>query len=44
VINQMLAEQRLTTRIADRLPLASAALAHERIESGAVRGRLLLYP
>jgi NADPH:quinone reductase-like Zn-dependent oxidoreductase len=44
MINQMLTEQRLTARIADRLPLSHTALAHERIESGAVSGRLLLYP
>jgi NADPH:quinone reductase-like Zn-dependent oxidoreductase len=32
----------LTTRITDRLPLAQAAQAHARMESGPVDGRLLL--
>ncbi|HET6625668.1 MAG TPA: zinc-binding dehydrogenase [Nocardioidaceae bacterium] len=44
LINQMLADNRLTARIADRLPLAQTAAAHELIESSRVSGRLLLYP
>ncbi|HEY5878993.1 MAG TPA: zinc-binding dehydrogenase, partial [Nakamurella sp.] len=42
LINTMLTEGRLTTRITDRIPLARAAQAHRRIESGDVDGRLLL--
>ncbi len=42
LINSMLAAGRLTTRIADRLPLADAARAHRLMESGDVDGRLLL--
>src|SRR5271169_3444713 len=40
----MLAAGKLHPRIHDRLPLASAALAHEMLESGAVLGKLLLIP
>ena len=42
LINTMLSAGELTTRIADRLPLAQAAEAHRRIEAGGVDGRLLL--
>ena len=42
LINSMLAAGRLTTRIADRLPLADAAQAHRLLEAGQVDGRLLL--
>ena len=42
LINAMLAAGELTTRITDRLPLAQAAQAHARMESGPVDGRLLL--
>jgi NADPH:quinone reductase-like Zn-dependent oxidoreductase len=42
LINQMLVDDRLTARITDRLPLSQAAAAHERMEHGEVRGRLLL--
>ncbi|GLZ08245.1 NADPH:quinone reductase [Actinomadura sp. NBRC 104412] len=35
---------RLTTRVADTLPLADAAKAHERFEEGGLRGRLVLIP
>ena len=42
LINSMLVDGRLTTRIAERLPLDQAARAHQRMESGEVDGRLLL--
>lgn len=42
LINTMLAAGQLTTRITGRLPLADAAEAHRRMESGPVDGRLLL--
>jgi hypothetical protein len=32
----------LTTQIADRMPLAQTAAAHQRIWEGGVRGRLLV--
>jgi NADPH:quinone reductase-like Zn-dependent oxidoreductase len=34
----------LRTRIADVLPLAQAALAHERVEAGGLRGKIVLAP
>lgn len=37
-------EGRLTLRVADTLPLAEARKAHARLESGGVRGRLVLIP
>lgn len=42
LVNEMLAGGRLTARIAQRLPLADAAEAHERLEAGGVEGRLVL--
>lgn len=42
LINSMLVEGRLSTRITERLPLAQAARAHRWVESGEVDGRLLL--
>jgi NADPH2:quinone reductase len=39
-----LAEGRLRTRIAEVLPLAQAALAHELNEAGGLRGKILLTP
>ena len=35
---------RLTLRVADTYPLAEAAKAHERLQAGGVRGRLVLVP
>lgn len=43
-INRMLAGERLVPRISDVLPLSRAAEAHQRVESGQVRGRLVLRP
>ncbi len=42
LVNRMLAEGRLTTRISERMTLGDMADAHRRMESGAVRGRLLV--
>ncbi|MEU8118626.1 NADP-dependent oxidoreductase [Spirillospora sp. NPDC049024] len=40
-----LADQgRLTPRVADVLPLSEASKAHERLQAGALRGRLVLTP
>jgi NADPH:quinone reductase len=39
-----LAEGRLRTRIAEVLPLAQAARAHELNEAGGLRGKILLTP
>ncbi|WP_111765674.1 NADPH:quinone reductase [Nakamurella deserti] len=44
LINRMVVEGSLTTRIAGRYPLAAAAEAHRRIEDGPVDGRLLVLP
>ncbi|WP_326826898.1 NADPH:quinone reductase [Streptosporangium sp. NBC_01756] len=44
LINRMLRAGTLTTRIAQELPLSATADAHRRIESGGVRGRLILRP
>lgn len=44
VLNQRLADGTRTARIADILPLAEAADAHRRVESGRVSGRLILQP
>ena len=44
MINRMLVAGTLTTDIADRLPLSQTAAAHERIEAGGVRGRLVVDP
>jgi NADPH2:quinone reductase len=35
---------KLTLRVADTYPLADAARAHERLQAGGVRGRLVLVP
>jgi NADPH:quinone reductase len=35
---------KLTLRVADTYPLADAARAHERLQAGGVRGRLVLIP
>lgn len=43
-INRMLAGERLVPRISEVLPLSRAADAHQRVESGQVRGRLILRP
>jgi NADPH:quinone reductase-like Zn-dependent oxidoreductase len=42
LVNQMMVEGRLTTRIADRLRLEDAAAAHRRMEAGSVPGRLVV--
>jgi NADPH2:quinone reductase len=39
-----LAAGRLTSRVAERLPLAEAAAAHRRVEAGGLRGKLVLIP
>ncbi|NKY88953.1 NADP-dependent oxidoreductase [Nocardia veterana] len=39
-----LVDQNLTTRVADTLPLADAAVAHERLAAGGFSGRLVLTP
>jgi NADPH:quinone reductase-like Zn-dependent oxidoreductase len=44
LINQMLEHGQLTTQIAESVPLAQAAAAHQRIGEGGVRGRLLVTP
>jgi len=36
--------EKLTLRVADTYPLAEAAKAHERLQAGGVRGRLVLVP
>lgn len=43
-INRLLAQGALPARIADVLPLHEAAEAHRRLETGEVRGRLVLRP
>jgi NADPH:quinone reductase-like Zn-dependent oxidoreductase len=44
LINRMLADGTLTTRITERLPLSQTAAVHGRIEAGDVDGRIVLYP
>lgn len=44
LINELLANRRLTVRIADEWPLERAAEAHRRVENGDVAGRLVLRP
>lgn len=44
LINQLTAAGLLSARIAGELPLSAAAQAHEQMEAGQVRGRLLLRP
>ena len=44
MVNHMLARGLLSTRIDDELPLSDTAEAHRRVESGDLRGRLLLHP
>jgi NADPH:quinone reductase-like Zn-dependent oxidoreductase len=39
-----LAAGRLRTRVAETLPLERAAHAHERVEAGGTRGKLVLVP
>lgn len=43
-INGMLADGRLTARVAERLPLSEARRAHELMESGSAKGRVLVTP
>ncbi len=42
LVNRMLADGLLTTRVTERMGLADMAEAHRRMESGTVRGRLLV--
>jgi NADPH:quinone reductase-like Zn-dependent oxidoreductase len=44
LINRMLADRTLTTRITARLPLSEAAAVHRRMEAGEVEGRIVLFP
>lgn len=44
LVNTMLAAGELSTVVADRLPLAATAEAHQRIEAGGVPGRLIVRP
>jgi NADPH:quinone reductase len=43
-LSALAAAGKLTLRVADTYPLDDAALAHERLASGGVRGRLVLIP
>ncbi|MEU3572323.1 zinc-binding dehydrogenase, partial [Kitasatospora sp. NPDC036755] len=43
-LSALVADGRLTLRVADTLPLEQAAHAHRRLEAGGLRGRLLLTP
>jgi len=43
-LSRLAAAGKLTLRVADTYPLAKAAQAHERLEAGGVRGRLVLVP
>ncbi len=43
-LSAMVDAGRLTLRVADTLPLADVAIAHERLASGGLRGRLVLVP
>lgn len=42
LINRLLGTGRLTTRIAERFPIARTADAHRRIETGSAHGRLIV--
>ena len=43
-LSRLAAAGKLTLRVADTYPLPEAAQAHERLEAGGVRGRLVLVP
>lgn len=43
-LSRLAAAGKLTLRVADTYPLAKAVQAHERLEAGGVRGRLVLVP
>ena len=43
-LSALAAAGKLTLRVAETYRLADAALAHQRLESGGVRGRLVLIP
>ncbi|MBO2454738.1 NADP-dependent oxidoreductase [Actinomadura barringtoniae] len=43
-ISELAASGRLTMRVADVLPLKDAAHAHQRLQEGGLRGRLILTP
>jgi NADPH:quinone reductase-like Zn-dependent oxidoreductase len=44
LINRMLGAGTLTTRVVEQLPLSETAEAHRRLESGTVRGRIVVRP
>jgi NADPH:quinone reductase-like Zn-dependent oxidoreductase len=43
-LSGLAAAGKLELRVADTYPLAAAARAHERLQAGGVRGRLVLVP
>ena len=43
-LSRLAAAGKLTLRVADTYPLAEAGKAHQRLQAGAVRGRLVLVP
>ncbi|HLK76529.1 MAG TPA: NADP-dependent oxidoreductase [Streptosporangiaceae bacterium] len=43
-LSRLAAAGKLTLRVADTYPLAEAAKAHQRLQAGGVRGRLVLVP
>lgn len=43
-LSRLAAAGKLTLRVADTYPLADAARAHERLQAGGVRGRIVLVP
>ena len=43
-LSRLATAEKLTLRVADTYPLAEAAKAHERLQAGGVRGRLVLVP
>ena len=43
-LSALAAAGKLTLRVADTYPLEHAAKAHERLEAGGLRGRLVLVP
>jgi NADPH:quinone reductase-like Zn-dependent oxidoreductase len=43
-LSRLAAAGKLTLRVADTYPLADAAQAHERLQAGGVRGRIVLVP
>jgi NADPH:quinone reductase-like Zn-dependent oxidoreductase len=43
-LSALAASGKLTLRVAETYPLADAARAHQRLEAGGLRGRLVLIP